>query len=209
VPPSPQRGLSVSLVRDPDIVGLPSSQMRGMTQQDGTFSIANVGPGDYRVYVAPLLAPFQFGVPNIPQGLQNMYVKSIRAGAANALTERIRVTGTPVEIEVVVGPGGRFEGTASNERREPMPNVTVALVPDGAMRQRIDLYRTATTDMSGKFRIQGIALGSYKAYAFEEVPSDSWQNADFMRPLESRGVAVEIRDGNPATADVPVIPKRR
>jgi hypothetical protein len=210
-PPNPQRGLSVSLVRDPDIVGIPASQLRGMTQPDGTFSIANVGPGDYRVYVTPLLAPFQFDAPNIPQSLQNMYVKAIRVGATNALTERIRVTGgsPPGEIEVLVGPGGRFEGTASNDRREPMPNVTVALVPDGALRQRIDLYRTATTDMTGRFRMQGIALGSYKAYAFEEVPSDSWQNADFMRPLESRGVAVEVRDANPATADVPVIPKRR
>jgi hypothetical protein len=90
-----------------------------------------------------------------------------------------------------------------------MPNRTAALVPDGAPRPPIDLYRTATTDMSGRFRMQGIALGSYKAYAFEEVPSDSWQNADFMRPLESRGVAVEVRDASPATADVPVIPKRR
>lgn len=208
---NPQRGLGISMVRDPDIVGLPSSQMRGMVTPEGTFNIANVGPGDYRVYVTPLLSSFQWGVPNIPQQLQSMYVKSIRLGATNAITERIRVTGgvSPGELEVVIGSGGRMDGSAMNDRREPMPNVTVALVPDGAMRQRVDLYRTATTDMSGKFRIQGIPAGSYKAFAFEEVALDLWQSPDFMRPLEGRGVAVEIRDGNQSTADLQVVPKGR
>jgi hypothetical protein len=209
--PSPQRGLSISLVRDPDIVGLPAAQLRGQVSPEGTFSIPNVGPGDYRVYVAPLLAPFQWGVPNIPQGLQNTYVKSIRVGATNALLSPVRVNGgvAPGDLEVVIGAGGRFEGSAMNERREPMPNVSVALVPDGAQRQRVDLYRTATTDMSGKFRMQGVPPGSYKAYAFEEVPPDSWQSADFMRPYESRGVVVEIRDANPITADLQAVPRAR
>jgi 5-hydroxyisourate hydrolase-like protein (transthyretin family) len=208
---SPQRAINISLVRDPDIVGLPAAQLRGQVTPEGTFSIANVGPGDYRVYVAPFLAPFQWGVPNIPQGLQNMYVKSVRVGPTNALTSSVRVQGgvAPGEVEVVIGPGGGFEGSATNERREPMPNVSVALVPDGALRQRADLYRTATTDVSGRFRMQGVPPGSYKAYAFEEVPPDSWQSADFMRPYETRGVAVEIRDGNPITADLQAIPRAR
>jgi len=206
-----QRGLGISLVRDPDIVGLPASQLRGMVQPEGTFNIANVGPGEYRVYVTPLLAPFQWGVPNIPQQLQNMYVKSIRLGTTNALTERVRVSGgvSPGELEVVVGSGGRFDGSAMNERREPAANVTIALVPDGTLRQRMDLYRTATTDVSGRFRIQGVPSGSYKAFAFEEVALDAWQNPDFIRPLEGRGVAVEIRDGNPSTMDLQTIPKGR
>jgi 5-hydroxyisourate hydrolase-like protein (transthyretin family) len=208
---NPQRGLGVSMVREPDIVGLPASQMRGMVTPEGTFSIPNVGPGDYRVYVTPLLAPFQWGVPNIPQQLQNMYVKAIRLGPTNAITERIRVNGgvSPGDLEVVIGNGGRVDGAALNDRREPMPNVTVALVPDGALRQRMDLYRTATTDVSGRYRIQGVPAGQYKAYAFEEVALDAWQNPDFMRPLEARGVTVEIRDGNQATADLQAISKGR
>jgi hypothetical protein len=127
------------------------------------------------------------------------------------MTERIRVLGgvSPGELEVVIGSGGRLEGSALNERREPMPNVTVALVPDAALRQRMDLYRTARTDVSGRFRMQGVPAGQYKAYAFEEVALDAWQNPDFLRPLGSRGVAVEIRDGNQSGADVQVVPKGR
>jgi hypothetical protein len=208
---NPQRGLGVSLVREPDIVGIPNSQLRGMLQPDGTFAVQNVGPGDYRVYIPPLIAPFQWSTPNIPQALQNMYVKSVRLGSDDLLSGRVRVAGgvSPGQIDVVVGAGGRFDGSAMNERREPAPNVTVVLVPDGAFRQRRDLYRTATTDVSGRFRMLGVPAASYRAFAFEEVPIDSWQSAEFLRPLESRSAPVQIRDGNQTSADLQVIPVRR
>ena len=96
-----------------------------------------------------------------------------------------------------------------NDRREPVPNVTVALIPDGALRQRKDLYRTTTTDISGRFRVQGLPMAAYKAFAFEEVPLGAWQNPDFMRPLESRGAAVEISSSDAVTADLQVIPAPR
>jgi hypothetical protein len=207
---NPQRGLSVNLVRDPDVVGVPNATARGMIQADGTFNLQNVGPGEYRIYVPPLIAPFQWGAPNIPQPLQNMYVKSARLGNEDLLKNRVRIEGTvPGAIEVVVGAGGRFNGNAMNERREPVPNVTVVLVPDGVYRQRRDLYRTANTDVSGRFSMQGIPAATYKAFAFEEAPVDAWQNADFLRPLEGRGTAVEIRDGNQTSADIQVIPATR
>ena len=101
---------------------------------------------------------------------------------------RVRVAGgtSPGQIEILVGAGGRFNGNAMNDRREPVPNATVVLVPDGASRQRRDLFRSASTDISGRFSIQGIPAATYKAFAFEEVSVDAWQNPDFMRPLESR-----------------------
>jgi hypothetical protein len=208
---NPQRGLGVSLVREPDIVGIPNSQIRAMMQEDGTLNFTNVGPGDYRVYVPPLVAPFSWTTPNLPQALQNMYVKSVRLGNNDLLLGQLRVTGgvSPGGIDVIVGAGGRFDGTATNDRREPASNVMVVLVPDGASRQRRDLFRTATTDVSGRFRMQGVPAASYRAYAFEEVQIDAWQNAEFMRPLESRGTPVQIVNGNQSSADLQVIPARR
>jgi hypothetical protein len=208
---NPQRGLSVNLVREPDVVGIPNGTMRGMVQADGTFNLQNVGPGEYRVYVPPLISGFQWGAPNIPQGLQSMYVKSARLGNEDLLRSRVRVTGgtPPGQIEIVVGAGGRFSGNAMNDRREPVPNVTVVLVPDGASRQRRDLFRTTSTDISGRFSMQGVPAATYKAFAFEEVSVDAWQNAEFLRPLEGRGTSVEIRDGNQTSADIQVIPGKR
>ena len=171
----------------------------------------NVGPGEYRVYVPPLIAPFQWGAPNIPQALQNMYVKSVRMGNEDLLRNRVRLDGgaAPGAIDVVVGAGGRFNGNATNERREPVANVIVVLVPEGAYRQRRDLYRTTSTDLSGRFYMQGVPAATYKAFAFEETPIDAWQSSDFLRPLESRGTTVEIRDGNQTTADLQIIPASR
>jgi len=132
-------------------------------------------------------------------------------GAVDLLTDHIRVSGgaSPGGIEVVIGPGSTFTGSVTNDRREAVPNVTVVLVPDGPFRQRRDLYRTTSTDLSGRFRMQGVSAASYKAFAFEDVALDSWQNGDFLRPLESRGAVVEIRDGNPASADLQMIPATR
>ena len=139
-----------------------------------------------------------------------MYVKSARLGNEDLLKNRVRIEGTaPGSIEVLIGAGGKFNGNAMNERREPVPNVSVVLVPDGAYRQRRDLYRTATTDISGRFSMQGIPAAAYKAFAFEEAPVDAWQNSDFLRPLESRGTPVEIRDGNQTSADLQIIPVSR
>jgi hypothetical protein len=57
--------------------------------------------------------------------------------------------------------------------------------------------------------MQGVPAASYRAYAFEEVQIDAWQNAEFMRPLESRGTPVQIVNGNQSSADLQVIPARR
>jgi hypothetical protein len=198
------RGIIVTLVREPDLVGVPAPQGRGAVQPDGTFNLQNVGPGDYRAYVAPFFTPFQWATPAISQQLQNGYVKAIRLAGRDVLTDRILVTeGTPPgELQVVLGAGGRLGGLAVNERRDPLVNATVALLPEESLRRRVDLYRSATTDLMGRFQIQGIAPGNYRAFAWEQVERDAWHNADFMRPIESRGVAVEIRENVLANTEV-------
>jgi hypothetical protein len=208
---NPQRGLSLNLVREPDVVGVPNAQIRGGVQQDGSLNLQNVGPGEYRLYVPPLIAPFSWTAPNVPQGMQNMYVKSARMGNDDLLQNPLRVFGgtAPGEIVVTLGPGGRFSGTAMNDRREPVPNVTVVLVPNVSSRPRREVFRHVSTDLSGRFSMQGIPAATYKAYAFEEVPVDAWHSPEFLRPLESRSSTVSIRDGDLTSTDLTVIPAVR
>jgi hypothetical protein len=205
------RGITVSLARIPDLVGVPTPQGRAMPQPDGTFALQNVGPGDYRVYVAPFVTPFQWGSPAIPQQLQNGYVKSIRVGAADVLSDGLRVgEGTdPGELRITLGAGGRLSGQVVNDRREPMANVTMALLPETVLRPRADLYRTATTDATGQFNLVGIGPGYYKAFAWEEVDRDAWQDTEFMKPIEGRGVPVEIREGSQGSVDLVALPAVR
>jgi hypothetical protein len=203
---SPQ-GMNISIAREPDLVGVPASQSRGPVQADGTFVLQNVGAGDYRIYVAPFLGPFQWGPPAVPQRLQDMYLKSVRMGGSDVLSEGIAVgNGPPGSIEIVLASGGRLTGQASDEKRQAMANVTVALVPDLARRHRPELYRTTTTDIFGRFQFHGIAPGSYKAFAWEVVQKDIWLNPEFIRSIEDRGALVEIREGVQASANVVAIP---
>src|SRR5262249_1314103 len=152
---------TISIAREPDLVGVPSSPGRSPIQMDGTFSFQGVGAGDYRLFVAPLLNPFQWGAPAVPQQLQNMYVKTVRAGSTDVLRDGLVVPAgrSSDELEIVLAPGGRLDGQAMSENHDPMRNVTVALVPDVARRGRPDLYRTTSTDIYGRFHIQGIPPG--------------------------------------------------
>ena len=140
-----------------------------------------------------------------------MYIKSIRVGGSDVLNDGLAVPagGSPGDLEIVLGTGGRLEGQAVNENHEPMRNVTIAIVPDVALRRRTDLYRTTTTDISGRFRIQGIPPGSYKAFAWEEVDRDIWQSPEFMLAVEGRGTPVDIRETTQTTVDLAAIPVGR
>jgi len=181
------------------------------TTVDNNFRIQNAGTGDYRVYVNPLLSPFQWGVTSVQQALQNYYVKSIRMGAADILADGLHL-GTTVpdgRMEVAIAIGGKVDGTVATDRGGLAGNVTVALVPDVAYRRRPDLYRSTTTDSSGKFQIQGIPPGDYEVIAWEEVPDGAWLDPAFIRNYDGRGKRVRIEPQATAHSDLIVIPAVR
>ena len=71
--------------------------------------------------------------------------------------------------------------------------MTVALLPN--VRGRFDLVRTATTDPSGRFRLDRVAPGDYKVFAWNEVSDGDWQDPDVMRAYEERGTPIRVGDG--------------
>ena len=161
------------------------------------------------MFVPPLLNTFQWGTTNLPLQLQNTYVKSIRMGSADVLSDGLHLSITPQEqLEVTIGTGAKLDGTVVNEKREPVVNATVALVPMTA-RRRIDLYRTTTTDTFGRYKLQGVPPGTYRAFAWEDVERDAWQNPDFLALIEGRGATVQVSEGGQATEDLIVIPATR
>ncbi len=201
------RGMRVMLTHDPDLVGLPNAP-QAMIQPNGTFTLANVMQGDFRVYLPPLLNTFQWGTPSVPAALQNTYIKSVRLGNADVLIDGLHLSIAPQEqLEVVIGTGGKLSGTVVNERREPVVNATIALVP--ADRKRIDWYRATTSDTQGRYKIQGIPPGNYRAFAWEDVERDAWEDPGFMNLVEGRGTTVQISEGGQGTSDLLVIPAGR
>jgi hypothetical protein len=189
----------IPLPRPPTPAGattIPPAPVNGQVNDKGAFNIL-AGLGDFRV-----------NVTNIPA---NAYVKSIRMGNVDVLSGGLQISG-PVDnpLDVVIGTdGGETAGTAVNDRAEVQANVVVALVPESPLlRKRFDLYRSATTDFAGKFRLRNIPPGTYKIFSWPYADPDVWQDPQFLQPYESVGKLLTVREGSTQETQVRVTPIR-
>jgi hypothetical protein len=170
------------------------AQMYASFRADQQFTIDNVVEGDYQVRLSDL-----------PGGA---YVKSIRFGAADALNGSLHIDPRATDrLEIVVSMNaGVLDGAVVNKNREPVANATVALVPDTAHRQRLDLYKSVSTDDSGRFHLQGIAPSDYFLFAWEDIGDDQWRDPEFIRRNEAGGKPIHILEGSRENIEVTVIP---
>jgi hypothetical protein len=200
-------GLRLNLARDPNFPGLPTSPTNAAINTNNlSFSLMNVFPGDYRVYLPPLLNPFQRGVAATPPRLPDLYLKSIRMGAADLLTDGLHLSAPPEgPIEIILARAGTVAGHVIDAKGQPAVNVKVALAPDVSLRRRSDLFRTATTDQSGSFQMRGVAPGDYTAIAWEQVAEGAWQEPEFLRAYEPAGKPVHVSEGAQSSVDLNVI----
>ena len=97
---------------------------------------------------------------------------------------------------------GQIEGVVTNDKSEPCDSVTVTLIPAGAHRSR-PFYKFPTTDTSGKFTINGIAPGTYKLLAWDNVDNNAvMYDPDFLRPYEAAAQTVEVLPAGKQTLDL-------
>jgi hypothetical protein len=167
---------------------------------DGTFTITSPPAGDFRVLVPPLLAPpSEQGAANLPPALQNLYVKSIRMGDKEVLREKFHLAGVQQEqLTILLGTGtGSIDGQAA-------PGATVVLVHDDGLRYRVN-EKVAIGNSSGRFEFRNVAPGNYKLFAWNRIERGAWNDPDYMRGFESRGVPLRIEEGGKVTITVPVI----
>lgn len=191
--PDPAR-LRVMLRPDAGITQMAGAPPASQVQPNGTFTLQQVGSGDYRLSVT--------GMP------RNAYVKAARIGGIDVLSEGIRVERQITEqLEILVGTNtGTLDGAVTDEKQEPAINVQVVLIPDAAHRTRWDRYRSLSTDALGKFHVEGIPPGDYKVFAWEDVEIGAWQDPDFIRLYEDRGKPLRIGESGQANIDLRVIP---
>jgi hypothetical protein len=213
--PQQKSSFRANLVRDPDIpgasLGVASTGAIAPNAADTSFRLQSVFPGDFRVQVSPLINAFSWSPPALADPLSNVYVRSIRFGSAEVLGEGLHLMSNNPDqrMQIVLATGGQLEGVVTNDRNEPMNNVKVAIVPDFAFRRRDDLYKNATTDASGKFKVQGVAPGDYRVFAWEDIADGAWLDADVLRDVEARGKAVRISEGGQTAVEVVAIPRGR
>jgi hypothetical protein len=168
----------------------------GPVKDDLTFKITNVGRESYNVNV--------YGLP------EGFYVKSIRMGNQDITDAGVDFTEAPPssELVIVANPnGGQVEGNIQNSKGENAVGATVTLIPaDENRRSTLTSYKTGSTDQNGRFSIKGIRPGEYKIYAWEEIEAGAYQDPEFMKPHESAGKAVSIKEGGHETVQLAAIP---
>lgn len=166
----------------------------GQVGPDNAFTLKNVVPDSYSVFVN--------GTKD------NMYVKTVRFGDADVTESGVDFTQgvSAGEFTILISPaGGQIDGTVQNEKSEPAPGATVVLIPSPDKRDRDSLYRRAMTDQTGKFSLKGIVPGEYKLFAWEQVEFGAYQDPDFLKPYESKGESVSIKENAHESKQITVI----
>jgi protocatechuate 3,4-dioxygenase beta subunit len=127
-----------------------------------------------------------------PDGL---YVKSMRSGSADVLREGLTVSsGAAIPLEIVLSDGtGSLEGAVLDGDEKPVLGATLLLIPEAALRKRWSRFYTAVTSQDGRYHLEDIAPGDYKAVALDDVKPHSWLDPDLLRPLESAADAVTVQ----------------
>jgi Carboxypeptidase regulatory-like domain len=160
---------------------------------DGTFTLSGVTPGEYRLKVEN-------------RGFKG-YVKSARFGVIDALNTPFQING-PGQFEILLSPNsGSVDAIVLDEMQKPFSNATVVLVPDPPRRHRLDLYDAGASNAFGRVGFEGLTPGDYRIFAWDDVPTEAWEDPDFIRLYEDRGRPVRISEGSSGNIELKIIPR--
>ncbi len=164
----------------------------GTVNPDGTFAVPDVAVLNYTVAVMGLTEDF--------------YISSARMGGTDILQRGFQLNGDPsgpMEISIS-GLGGRIEGLIRTAQGESASAARVVLVPELPLRHRIDSFKVTSTDQYGRFSLRGVAPGSYKLFAWDEVPMGAYFDPDFLGLVEDKGRVVKVDKNDYIQIEVPL-----
>ena len=157
---------------------------------NGSFQLRNLIPGSYRFT--------NISIRGQAPRLQDAYIKSIRLADQDVLHRGLQVAG-PVDgtLEIVVGlTPSSISGVVVNDAGQPVANAVVVLAVDTASRTPSDLYRVASTDAVGRFRLRPVTAGNFKLFAWSDVEAGAWQDPEFMKQFEATGRPVVVQENS-------------
>lgn len=173
---------------EPTPLSSPLQQMKA----DGTFTVENIQPGDYRATITPMPP--------------NTYIKSVRLGQTD-VSSGVSISG-PVSdsLEILLSTkGGQIDGTIVDRDQKPMRGVLAILIPD-RQRDRRDLYKFGTSDQNGQFTMRTVAPGDYKLFAWEDLEPGAYNDPDFVGKYEALATPVKVSESARMTGEVKMIP---
>ncbi len=163
----------------------------------GNFEWKNVIPGNYIVQV--------YGGDG-----QGFFLKSATLGGRDIATG-FTASG-PATLDLLVSyKGGTVEGMVVEKEKDvdtdhPVANATVVAVPEDKYRKLPDRFGTGATDQHGRFTIRGLAPGSYRLYAWQDVEEGVWRDPDFLKSQEANGTALKVEEGSRQQVELKLSP---
>jgi hypothetical protein len=201
------------------------SRLQPMIGADGSFTIPAVPEAHYRVQVQVIgpnngargggrgrganADPADSAPPAGPPVKNNAYIADVLLGGASIYDRGLDIgLDAPAQLEISLKTNpGSVTGTVMAGNQIPPQGTAVVLVPAMQHRQNTALYKNAGTNAMGRFTMNGVVPGEYKLFAWESVPNGAYQNADFMKKYEERGVPVTVMPNAPTEIQIPLIPK--
>jgi hypothetical protein len=166
---------------------------------DGNFTIADVSPAIYQVYL---------------NGLNGIYWKDTRWGPGGGGAELVEghldlTLGAPpnAELTIVIGADpGQVSGTVSDADSKPL-SAFVVLASVGAAPRRAFLSRSSG---SGHFIIDNVPPGDYKLFAWREQVDYGrvMYDPEYLKPVESEGQEVRVEGNGKQVVDAKLTEKR-
>jgi protocatechuate 3,4-dioxygenase beta subunit len=173
--------------------GFAAAPLTAAVEKDGTFALPRVLPTQYRVSTSG------FG--------PGAYIAAVKAADREIAGREVDFAGgVPDRVEVVIAMDGAGLGGTVQHRDLPFADATVVLVPEESLRDRGSLYRVVRSDNNGSFTMTGIPPGTYKLFAWEEIEPGVWQDREFLRPFEDRGVKVVLQPKAAESVRLSLIP---
>jgi hypothetical protein len=180
------------------LMNLGSGVQPASLDEQGAFTLRNVNQDRYMLNVAGL--PEGFYVKSVSLGPE---AQDFRGAAGIDLTK-----GATAPLEILIGANaGQVSGAVLDEKSQPAAGAMVVLVPQERDRREVfQLYKTATTDQYGRFTIRSVEPGEYKVFAWEDIEVGAYMDPDFIKPVESRGEPVSIKENSREDLKLKVIP---
>lgn len=157
--------------------------IRDIVLPDGSFASTVPADGQYRI-----------GIDALPSGT---YIADVRQNGASVFDTGFTASADTPPVEIILGSGlGTLKGIVQDSAGKPLPNAVVSVIPPEARRKNRTIYRTATSNGSGQFTIQGIIPGNYKLFAWQAIPNGSFFSPQFLARYEDKGKPINVEAGN-------------
>jgi len=155
----------------------------GPVNEDGTFELDDVAPGNYQVAVFTPSDKYR-----------DWYLKSLLFAGREVADTGFAASGETSLDVVVSAKGASIEGRVVDGAGKPAAEVFVLTLPSSGKLGRPDSYQTTKTDAKGSFLLRGLNPGEFVVVALENFQGDT-RSADSYQKYSSRGTNVSLAEG--------------